>query len=311
MFKKCSFLFLFTLFLTSPSFAQINTSEILNKYQDSILLGKEQFFNVVQEQTLMIIDTLQTDTENIPTLDRNEAYSILTASSFYNAYFSIQKVHYETLTLYDQVQILRNILQQIDSSILFLKTKPDLVNKESIGFLFYARGFTKLYLSKQLLNAIVWKQYIVQPTRDIINLVASAEKDLKQSTSHFGIDYDKISKTFFTDNLLLINDSNIKKSKPYGHISKKMKTLIQEPSKLKTFSLIVQVDTPTLVSPKVSELITNHIFKTLYFLNSNRVKSILSRAENFVTYEEITSKENRPLFGVIDQTVELSLPQIQ
>ena len=305
--KYKALLFFIFIFLT-PLYSEVNTTKLLTSYQEAIQLGQEQFYDIVQEKTLEIIETLQGNDENIPSSDYKEVYSILTASSFYYAYYSIQKVHYDTLNMYDQVETLRAVINQLNTAILFLRNKKELNSKQSISLLFYARGFTKLYLSKQLLHAIIWKQYIVQPPRDIINLVESAEKDLKLSAKQLGVNYDEISKKVFSDNLLFVNTSNIKKSKTYHHILDKLNKL--DASQLKTFSLIIQTDETKQITTKISELITSHIYKTIYFLNSKRVKNILQNSETFITYEEITSKENRPLFSAIEQSVDLSIPKL-
>jgi hypothetical protein len=308
MLSKCKTVILFTLFLVTPLFSAVNTDELLSKYQDAIQLGKEQFYDVVQDETLEIMQLFHKESENSSTLTNSDALSILSASSYYYAYFSIQKIHYDTLNLYDQVEILRAVIENVNASILILKNYPDQIGNESISLLFYSRGLAKLYLANQLLNAIVWKQYIVQPTMDITNLVESAKKDFKLCTTQLGVGYDEISKSFLSDNLLLINQANIKKSKPFKLISNKMNEWVENPRNLKTFSLIVNSEDKANVSGLMSELVTNHIYKPIYFLNSNRVQNTLERSERFVTYEEITSKDNRPLFSIILRSVELSIP---
>lgn len=300
--------FLLIVCFSVTCFAQ-NYPKYLTQFENSIQLGNEQFYAVVQDQLSEAIVDLETKVLTSAQIEQDPYLSIYIASSFYYAFYTVKRIHFETLTLYDQVEQLRKALSILDRTIIFLR-KENIVTDENLSLLFYARGFTKLYLSKQLLNAIVWKQYIVQPPRDIINLVESAKKDLHHSSYLFGLAYNDISNKFFSDNILLINDTSIHKSKPYNFLLEKAQLYKNKKVTTTTFMLVTQEDNQERLASTVSRFYTNYVFKTIFFLESSRVIGLISRAEQYVTYDEITSKENRPLFNIIDRAVDLVLPKL-
>ncbi|RAP32854.1 hypothetical protein DID75_03805 [Candidatus Marinamargulisbacteria bacterium SCGC AG-410-N11] len=270
------------------------------QYEDSFRFESNQLYSKAYSKYLSNHKHL---VKLIKSSDKDQIQSLmpLLISNTYRLGASVRKMTFNYMNpLYKQLDFIDNYNQCVETIIAQVMLQESINGKsELLSLLYFSRALNHITWSYKLLNAIAWKQYVVYPTNEILNMLGFAMKDFQRVCSIFDIQYSDYE--FGSENGWLTNKSD----QDFYSIQQDLEHLFINDNDnrmyLETLQFIYNSTDLNTISEMELSRFYNEICQTLFYFNSNKVNSILRSAKKYHSYDEIMGSKNKPLFYLFEE----------
>ena len=185
----------------------------------------------------------------------------------------------------------------------FHELYPDLLPKTQFNSLYFARAYNRIGFANKLLQGTPWKQYIVYPPADIINLIKVSQEDLRYYLFIEGVPYERLDATkselsFFDVTELEMEEAFLKP------MQERFETLEKESSEFDTYRFSNLQDDSELLAKIKAKRNYNQSYDVIRLLETKYAKKQLDLARKRYTFDSILSEENNDFFMLINKVAD-------
>lgn len=232
-------------------------------------------------------------------------YLSLAISTAFRMSINNSKRQFNTFNkLIDQIKGFSETLDEINGVLAIIKQynqqSKTPVPQSQYGHLLFARAYTQIGLSYKLLNSIAWKQYIVYPQSDILDMIHMAMLDLNQVLKFEDIPRDLIE--------LSVKNSDISPSNRLAGyetiLSEKISKLDSSSIEFQTLQRLDLKNDPVILAKSYAKRMAIQVYDVLAYYYSDRVQKTLKDQRNEYSLESILGEANKPVFEIVTKLTE-------
>ncbi|MFT5171543.1 MAG: hypothetical protein ACI9BD_001320 [Candidatus Marinamargulisbacteria bacterium] len=303
--------FIAALFILTLPIAGLEVMPAETQYKEALSLEKLFLFKQAREVYIGIFDRFQKQVESNPeaSLDMLPVAAsavfrlgIVTArDNFYNPYpLMDQLIHFEVA--HNRIE---KLLIQIEG---FRVSHPDQLADFQFNSLFFARAFNRLGWASRLLQGTPWKNYVVFPISDVLNMMQIAVLDLERLLANEGLHYNR-QKSFVGKISLWFQQRILNRTMPSsyaGYRAKIKDRLATMPESSIVYKSMVLTNNETdrdLLSRISAKRYFYQANELIGYYYSSSVQRSLASSRSFQTMDQIVSPRNRRLFSIVERMI--------
>lgn len=187
--------------------------------------------------------------------------------------------------LIDQLEGFNETTDLINDVMGLLKSHPMAIPQSQYSHLLFARAYTQLGLSYKLLNGIAWKNYIVYPQKDILDMIDMAMLDLSQALMFQGV--------------LVKPDASLADYEALA--SEKITALPPAGIEFQTLQRLLLSQDTAIMAKSYAKRLYQQTYEVVMYYQKKDVQDILAKAKSRTTLQEILSPSNKPIFDVTNR----------
>lgn len=294
----------------SPLVASPNTdSESLyeSRYRQAYQLESDRFFDRARTQYYRITKTFTRRSSRLTTQNIVEQAPLIISAGFRLGIATSKTAYYEMHPLSHQIELFKATDTMLQNLIVFFsefnELYPNLLPKAQFNSLYFARAYNRIGFANKLLQGTAWKQYIVYPPSDIINLIKVSQEDLRYYLFIEGVPYERLDATnsalsFFDNTELEMDEAFLAPMKA------RFEKLEKTSSEFSTYRFSNLQDDPELLAKIKAKRNYNQAYDVIRLLESKYAKKQLELGRKRYTYSAILSPENNDFFMLINNVAD-------
>lgn len=218
------------------------------------------------------------------------------------AVISVNQVNVRPLLT--QMKSFESLLNRIEVMIDAIDSVRPLIAPRQAAYymaeLYQMRGIVRIHWVERIQIGIAWKDYIVYPQQNMIDMLNHARKDIERSQEYWQNvwpELDRLIPIFSKKNLLDYNEA-------YRHILKQINDLDED-----VRLVLLREWDQTFQSTDIAEQLTQRFIRQqeiIISMNSTHFRRRLQDAKNRYTLQDILSNENRPFFTLVSDLADKS-----
>lgn len=302
-------LIVLSLILFSPVLASSSETEAPyeNRYRQAHRFETNRFFDKARTSYFRITKTFTRRSSRLTTANIVNQAPIIISSGFRLGVSTSKAAYYEMHPLSHQIELFKATDKMLQNLIIFFsefhEEYPELLPKTQFNSLYFARAYNRIGFANKLLQGTPWKQYIVYPPADIINLIKVSKEDLRYYLFIEGVPYERQDATqsalsFFDDEALEMDEAFLAPMKA------RFETIEKASSEYDTYRFTNLQDDPELLTKIKAKRNYNQAYDVIRLLETRYAKKQLDEARKRYTFSSILSEDNNDFFTLINNVAD-------
>lgn len=303
-------LVLLCLLVVSPLLASSETdSDVLyeTRYRQAHRFESNRFFDRARANYFRITKTFTRRSSRLTTQNIVEQAPLIISAGFRLGISTSKTAYYEMHPLSHQIELFKATDTMLQNLIIFFsefhEEYPDLLPKTQFNSLYFARAYNRIGFANKLLQGTPWKQYIVYPPADIINLVKVSKDDLRYYLFIEGVPYERLDET--KSALSFFQDTDLEMDAAFlAPMQARFKGLEKKSSEFDTYRFSNLQDDPELLAKIKAKRNYNQAYDVIRLLESRSAQKQLDLGRKRYTFSSILSEDNNDFFMLINKVAD-------
>jgi hypothetical protein len=278
-----------------------------SRYRQAHRFETNRFYDKARTSYYRITKTFTRRSSRLTTTNIVEQAPLIISAGFRLGIATSKTTYYEMHPLSHQIELFKSTDKMLQNLIIFFsefhEEYPELLPKTQFNSLYFARAYNRIGFANKLLQGTPWKQYIVYPPADIINLIKVSKDDLRYYLFIEGVPFERqdakrSALSFFDDTDLEMDEAFL------DPMSDRFKVLEKNSSEFDTYRFSNLEDDPNLLTKIKAKRNYNQAYDVIRLLEDKQSKKLLELGRKRYTYDSILAEENNEFFMLINRVAD-------